>query len=146
MIFDSIAIASDHRGYWMKSDIMEYFQNLGYEFEDRGTASDCISVDYPDYARKVTEYVTSHKNSFGILICHSGVGMSIATNRVKGIRAVLCYNEEIAKLSREHNDANVICFGAGFINKELAIKCLEIFSNTVFDERHLPRIQKIEEI
>ena len=71
--------------------------------------------------------------------------MSIAANRIKGIRAVLCYSEEIAKLSREHNDANVICFGAGFIDKELAIKCIEIFANTPFDKRHLQRIQKIEE-
>lgn len=146
MIFNSIVIASDHRGYWLRSDIMEHFRNLGWEVKDCGTDSDCVSVDYPDYSKKVTDYVLSTENSFGILICHSGIGMSIAANRVKGIRGVLCYEEEIARLAREHNDANVICFGSGFIDRELAIKCVDIFANTKADERHLARIRKIDAI
>lgn len=144
MIFDSIAIASDHRGYWLKHDLMEYFGQFGYEFEDFGTENDCVSVDYPDYAKKVTDYVLSKPRSFGILICHSGVGMSIAANRVKSIRAVLCNEEEIARLSRLHNNANVICFGAGFIYNETAIRCLNTFMRTEFDERHQVRLCKID--
>ena len=146
MVFDSkaIAIAADHRGYWLKHDLMEYFEQFGYEFEDFGTENDCFSVDYPDYARKVTDYITAHPNAFGILICHTGVGMSIAANRIKGIRAVLCYDEEIAKLSREHNNANVICLGSGFIYSEVAIKCINTFMNTEFDERHQFRLDKID--
>lgn len=145
MIFNSVAIASDHRGFWLKSDIIEHFQNLGYEFVDRGTSSDCVSVDYPDYAQKVTDYVLSHENACGILICYSGLGMSMAANRRHGVRAALCLSEEMAKLSREHNNANVICFGSGFMTPEEVFKCLEIFFSTQFDERHLERIQKLDE-
>lgn len=146
MIFNSMVIASDHRGYWLKADILEYFKNLGYEVKDCGTDSDCVSVDYPNYSQKVTDYLLLDENSFGVLICHSGIGMNIAANRVRGIRGVLCYEEEIAKLAREHNNANVICFGSGFIDREYAIKCVETFAHTKFDERHLPRIKKIDGI
>ena len=146
MAFYSIAIASDHRGYWLKADLIEYFSSRGFQITDFGTSSDCVSVDYPDYAKKVARHVLSNEDSFGILVCHTGVGMSITANRFKNIRAVLCYDDKIAKLSREHNNANVICFGAGFISTDLAIKCSDTFANTEFiDNRHLTRINKIDE-
>lgn len=147
MAFKELAIASDHRGFWLKKDLIEYFKSQGYCIKDLGTDSDCMSVDYPDYAKKVCDYVNCHKESFGILVCHTGVGMSISANRFHGIRAVLCNTEDITKLSREHNDANVLCLGAGFIDTESAIKCAHIFAKTEFsDERHLTRIRKIDAV
>ena len=146
MIFDSIAIASDHRGYLLKSQLVGHFGACAYDFVDLGTNSNNPSVDYPDYAKKVAEYVVSTPNSCGVLICYSGVGMSIAANRFFGVRAVLCYSNEIARLSREHNDANVICLGAGFMNAELAIKLLEVFFDTPFETRHLNRVRKIDAV
>lgn len=147
MLFDTIALGSDHRGYWLKLDIINFFKSQGYEIVDFGSENDCVSVDYPDYAQKVAKYVLENQNSFGVLVCLSGIGMNIAANRFKGIRSVLCYNQEIAKLSREHNDANVICFGSRFISSELAIRCVDIFANTsLADERHRKRINKIDDI
>lgn len=145
MIFGSVAIASDHRGYKLKSELIAYFDELGYKYTDFGTNDEINSVDYPDYARKVTDYVTSQKNSLGVLICHSGVGMSIAANRRKGIRAVLCYSEEIAKLSRAHNNANILCFGSGFMNVLMAKRCFRVFVDTNFEPRHAIRLMKIDE-
>lgn len=146
-MFSSIAIASDHRGYWLKKDMIEYFESKGFNVTDFGADSDCVSVDYPDYAKKVAKHVLANENSFGILICDSGVGMSIAANRFKDIRAVLCYREDIARLSREHNNANIICFGSSFIDPDLAIRCAEVFAATkLADERHLVRINKIDAI
>lgn len=146
MIFSSIAIASDHRGYQLKSHLVEYFEACGYNFTDFGTTSETPSVDYPDYAKKVAKYVVGHPNSCGVLICYSGVGMSISANRFASIRAVLCYSAEIAKLSREHNNANVICIGACFVNTEVTKELLEAFFSTSFDTRHNTRIQKIDDI
>ncbi|MBQ8650981.1 MAG: ribose 5-phosphate isomerase B [Alphaproteobacteria bacterium] len=146
MCFKTIAIASDHRGYWLKNDIIHHFQKSGFNIKDFGTDNDCISVDYPDFAKSVAKYVKNNDDSCGILICHSGIGMSIAANRMQGIRAALCYTQEHAKLSREHNDANIICIGAGFVNTETAIELCEIFVHSKLeDNRHMKRIQKIEE-
>ena len=144
MIFNSIAIASDHRGYLLKARFVEYFKAHKYEFIDFGTNCDTVSVDYPDYAQKVAEYVIEHERSCGVLICYSGVGMSISANRVPGIRAVLCYSTEVAKLSREHNDTNIICFGANFVNEEAAIEMFTLFAHTQFDSRHIHRIRKLD--
>ena len=144
MIFDSIAIASDHRGYLLKTRFVEFFKTHKYEFVDFGTNSEKVSVDYPDYAQKVAKYVTEHEKSCGVLICYSGVGMSISANRVPGIRAVLCYSDDIAQLSREHNNANIICFGANFVNEKTALCMFDIFSSTQFDSRHLRRIRKLD--
>lgn len=144
MIFDKVAVASDHRGVELKARVCTYLTGLGFSPADLGTSSSEISVDYPDYAAKVCDFVASHENSFGILICHSGIGMSIAANRYKSIRAVLCSNETMAQLSREHNNANVICFGAGFVDVEVVFRCLKTFCSTSFNERHLARIQKLD--
>ena len=145
MIFNSIAIASDHRGYQMKSELIAYFDELNYKYVDFGTDNEATSVDYPDFANRVTDYVISHEKAMGILICFSGVGMSMAANRHKGIRAVLCCSEELAKLSREHNNANVLCFGAGFIDLSLAKMCFTTFIDTLFDPRHSTRLAKIDQ-
>jgi ribose 5-phosphate isomerase B len=146
MKFKALAFAADHRGYWLKTELIEYFSSIGYQITDFGTDSDCVSVDFPDYAKKLAKYVLSNPNTCGILTCYSGVGMSIAANRFKGIRAVWCNNEKIAQISREHNDANVICFGSGFIGKELAMRCTETFATTeLIDQRYLVRVNKIDE-
>ena len=144
MIFNSIAIASDHRGYLLKTRFVEYFKAHKYEFIDFGTNCDTLSVDYPDYAQKVAEYEIEHERSCGVLICYSGVGMSISANRVAGIRAVLCYSDDIAQLSREHNDANIICFGANFVNDKSAFRMFDIFFSTPFERRHIHRIRKLD--
>ena len=144
MIFNSVAIASDHRGYQMKSALIAYLDELGYRYTDFGASNETTSVDYPDFADMVTDYTINHEKAMGILICFSGVGMSIAANRRKGIRAVLCYSEEIARLSREHNNANILCFGTGFLDVSLAKKCLITFMNTSFDPRHSRRLEKID--
>jgi ribose 5-phosphate isomerase B len=145
LIFERLAIGSDHRGFWLKKELSEHFRSIGYDVEDFGPDSDCIPVDYPDYAKKVAEYVLQVDKCFGILVCHSGIGMNIAANRHKGIRAVWAAGEEIVRLSREHNDANVICFGSGFIGTEMALFEANIFTTTAFqDNRHLDRISKLD--
>ncbi|MDR1476100.1 MAG: RpiB/LacA/LacB family sugar-phosphate isomerase [Holosporales bacterium] len=145
MIFEHLAIAADHRGFWLKKDLAEHFDSIGYRVEDLGVDHDSSAVDYPDYANKVAESVLRYDKCFGILVCHTGVGMNIAANRHKGIRSVWYGHEEILRLSRKHNNANVICFGAGFIGRELAIHAADIFTTTDFtDTRHLTRINKLD--
>ena len=136
-----IFIASDHAGFELKQYLIETFQG---KLQDLGTYS-ADSCDYPIYADKLTEEVLLTPNSVGILICGSGVGMSIAANRKKGIRAALCSNEEIAELSRKHNDANVLVLGARFISKEDAVNCVRKFLQTQFEGgRHARRIELID--
>lgn len=139
-----ITIASDHAGYKLKEELKEYLTELGYEPEDLGTNSE-ESVDYPDYAKKGAEQVAKENNK-GILICGSGIGMSMAANKVKGIRAALCHNEYTAKVAREHNDANILCLGAKDTNTETAKKLTKIFLETEAsqEERHKRRVSKIE--
>jgi ribose 5-phosphate isomerase B len=142
-----LAIGADHRGYWLKQAIIKHFRAVGCGVEDFGTDNDCVSVDYPDYAKRVVHHVLNTRDCFGILVCYSGIGMNIAANRYKGIRSVWCAGEESMELSREQNDANLISFGARFTTPELAIRCADIFVNTEFsDERHLARINKIDEL
>lgn len=136
-----IFIASDHAGFELKQYLIE---TLKEDIRDLGTYS-TESCDYPVYAHKLTEEVLNNANSVGILICGSGVGMSIAANRKKDIRAALCANEEIAALSRQHNDANVLVLGARFISKECALKCVQTFLQTPFESgRHLRRVGMID--
>jgi len=135
-----IFIASDHAGYSLKSKLLDIFSNL---FTNLGTDAE-ESVDYPDFAHKLTSKITSTPNSLGILICGSGVGMSIAANRNKQIRAGLVHNAEVAKLIRQHNNANVLVLPGRFIDIQEAIKCVENFLNTEFESgRHKKRIDKI---
>jgi ribose 5-phosphate isomerase B len=136
-------IASDHAGFVLKQKIFAYCAQQGLPFEDLGPF-DATSVDYPDYAQKLCEYIKDSANK-GILICGTGIGMSISANRLKGIRAALCTNEFEARLSRQHNDANVLCLGARVVGDGLALSILDVFLNTVFEGgRHQNRIDKIE--
>ena len=136
-----IFIASDHAGFELKQYLIEKFQG---KLQDLGTYS-AESCDYPIYAHKLTEEVLHTPDSIGILICGSGVGMSIAANREKGIRAALCSNEEIAELSRKHNDANVLVLGARFISRQCAVNCVNKFLQTQFEGgRHLRRVELID--
>ena len=135
-----IFIASDHAGYDLKQNLLNQFPKI---LTNLGTNSD-QSVDYPDFAHILVNEVKSSSNNLGILICGSGVGMSIAANRDPNIRAGLVHNAEIAKLVRQHNDANVLVLPGRFIDVQEAIKCVENFLNTEFESgRHKKRIDKI---
>lgn len=139
-----ISIASDHGGYELKSRMQEYLIGKGFDVIDRGPNS-TQSVDYPDYAKIVSNDVANKNAEFGILICTSGIGMSIAANKVKGVRAALCHNVDSSKFSRLHNDANVICMGAKYVETELAKIMLDTFLTTPFEGgRHCCRVQKFE--
>ena len=142
-----ISIGSDHRGFELKKRLKEYLEKKNNKVLDCGTDSDA-SVDYPDFAKKVGESVASGESKYGIAVCGSGIGVSIAANKVKGIRAVNATNENMAVMSRKHNDANVICFGSDFVDFETAVKYWGIFSTTDFEggERHCRRIDKINKI
>ena len=141
-----ISIGSDHAGFELKEKIKKYLLRLGYEYKDFGTNSN-ESVDYPDFALKVAESVTRKECARGILICGSGLGMSMAANKVPGIRAALCTNPEMAKLSREHNDANVLTIGARLIDENTAKEIVRVWLTTEFaGDRHLRRINKIRDI
>ena len=136
----NIFIASDHAGYNLKQNLLKEFPNI---LTNLGTNSE-DSVDYPDFAHILINEVKSSNNNVGILICGSGVGMSITANRDSDIRAGLVHNAEIAKLIRQHNDANVLVLPGRFIDVQEAIKCVENFLNTKFESgRHKKRIDKI---
>ena len=139
----TIYIGADHSGIELKRELVTKLGNLDYYLKDLGTYN-TQSVDYPEYAQKVANKVSQNKNSLGILICRTGIGMSIAANKAKGIRAALCYNPQIAIQSRKHNDANIICFGVDYIPLEEAWQALQNFLNTKFEgARHKRRIDKL---
>ena len=139
-----IAIGSDHAGFSLKEDIKLYLAKEGYGVEDFGTDSPS-SCDYPDYAKKVARAVSNGLFRFGILICGTGIGMSIVANKTKGIRAALCYSSETACLARSHNHANVLCLAARFLGKEEAKEIVSTFLSTSEEEgRHRRRVDKIE--
>ena len=138
-----IFISSDHAGYKLKEEIKLYLSKKGISFDDMGPYN-IDRVDYPDYAHKVAKKVKTKKNNVGILVCGSGMGMNIAANRHKNIRAAQCFNLKSTKLSRLHNDANIITLGSRVLSKRLALSCVIAFLNTKFEGgRHLKRIKKI---
>ena len=138
-----IFIASDHAGYNLKKIIIKKFSKKN-KIEDLGTSNSKDSVNYPNYAHKLSKKVSSNSKNIGILICGSGMGMSMSANRHKRIRAALCYSVKNAKLSRLHNNANIITLGARLINKNTAFKCINVFLNTKFEGgRHTKRVKKI---
>ena len=138
-----IFISSDHAGYNLKEQIKKKFKRK-FVFEDLGTNNSKISVNYPDYAHKLCRKVGNNSKNMGILVCGSGMGMSMAANKHKKIRAALCYSAKSAKLSRLHNNANVITLGARLINKNIAFKCVDVFIKTKFEGgRHIKRVNKI---
>ena len=141
-----IGIGCDHGGYALKQEIIAYLKEKNIAYEDFGCDSE-KSVDYPGYAKKVAHAVAEGKCEKGILICGTGIGISIAANKVKGVRAALCHDVFSAKATREHNDANILAMGGRVVGPGLALMIVDTFLNTEFsnDERHIRRIEQIEE-
>jgi len=139
-----VAIASDHAGYGLKSALGDVLAKDGYEVIDLGTDGNA-SVDYPDFAEKLADAIGEGRAPRGVLVCGTGIGISIAANRHRHIRAALCHDVTEARLSREHNDANVIALGARTMGEETALDCLRVFLETPFDggERHSRRVAKM---
>jgi ribose 5-phosphate isomerase B len=141
-----IALGADHAGYEEKEKLKKTLDELGVQYEDFGTVS-TDSVDYPDYARKVGEAVAHGPYDQGLLVCGSGTGMAIAANKVPGVRAAVAWNEEIARLAREHNDANVLSLAARYTTPEENEKIVRAWFGAHFDGgRHQRRVDKIREI
>ena len=141
----TISIGSDHRGFDLKNLIYCHLCSRGYVVDDMG-CNNSDSVDYPDYASLVAKKVASGEADIGILVCGSGIGMSIAANKTKGVRAALCFCAETAKRSRLHNNANVLCLGSDFIEEKEALKAVDNFVDTNFEGgRHQDRLNKIEQ-
>ena len=140
---NKVLLASDHAGFKLKDKIKRFLIKKGNIVLDLGTKNK-NSVDYPDYAHLLSKKMKNTKNQFGILICGSGIGMNMAANKHKNIRAALCYNIKSAKLSRQHNNANVISIGARLIKKNTALMCVSAFLKTKFEGgRHIKRVKKI---
>lgn len=141
-----LALGCDHGGYELKLEIKKYLDEKGIEYKDFGCDS-TASVDYPEYARKVAHAIQKGECEKGILICGTGIGISIAANKCKGIRAALCTDCFCAEATRLHNDANVLALGGRVVGPGLAVKIVDTFLNTPFsgDERHARRISLIEE-
>ena len=138
-----IFISSDHAGYKLKEDIKKKFSKK-YNFQDLGTDNSNVSVNYPDFAHKLCKKITNNAKNIGILVCGSGMGMSMAANRHKKIRAAVCYSVKNTKLSRLHNNANIITLGSRLTKKNIAFKCIDVFINTKFEGgRHKKRVKKI---
>jgi len=138
-----VALGADHAGFPIKETIRQFLQNAGYLVDDLGTWSE-ESVDYPDYGKAVGECVAAHKDVFGIAVCGAGIGISIAANKVYGIRAAVAHDVRTARLAREHNDANVLALGGRVVSGSQAIEMVQTFLNTAFvDGRHARRVEKI---
>ncbi|OGX06440.1 MAG: ribose 5-phosphate isomerase B [Omnitrophica bacterium RIFCSPLOWO2_12_FULL_50_11] len=139
----SFAIASDHRGVQLKRVISEFLKSKGYRVEDLGTGSE-ESVDYPDYALKAAEAVVQGKTDYAVVICHSGIGVSVSANKVKGIRAALCHSVGQAEYAKKHANANVLALPSGFVEPEVAKEIVSTWIKTDFEGgRHERRIGKI---
>ena len=139
----TIFISSDHAGFNLKEQIKKNFLKK-YKFQDLGPNNSMTSVNYPDFAHKLCKKVSKSSSNMGILVCGSGIGMSMAANRHKKIRAAVCYSLKNTKLSRLHNNANIITLGARLTKKNTAFRCIEAFINTKFEGgRHKKRIRKI---
>ena len=142
-IFKTVCIASDHAGFNLKEDIKNHLVNNKVSIFDIGPYTN-KSVDYPDYAKKLGNRIKLKKSDAGILVCGSGTGMAISANKIKTIRAAVCYNLNSTRLSRQHNNANIIALGARLTKKKLSLKLVEAFLKTKFEGgRHLRRVKKI---
>ena len=138
-----IALASDHAGFDLKNQLIGALEDQGHEVLDLGCDS-ADSVDYPDFGHAMGNAIDNGDATMGVLVCGSGIGISIAANRHKSVRAALCTDSKMARLSRQHNDANVLALGARIIDVETALDCLEAFMNTTFEGgRHQRRVEKI---
>lgn len=141
-----IALGSDRAGFGLKQEVIQYLEEKNIEYQDYGCYDETV-CDYPVYAKAVAGAITAGDCDKGILICGTGIGISIAANKVKGIRAALCHDTFSAQATREHNDANILAMGARVIGPGLAVKIVETFLNTEFSgaERHVNRIRQIED-
>ena len=141
-----IALGCDHGGFGLMQEVIKFLEENNYEYKNFGTYSE-ESCDYPDYAKKVAEAIQKGECEKGILICGTGIGISITANKFKGIRAALCHDCFSAKATREHNDANIVALGARVVGPGLATEIVRLFLTTPFsnDERHIRRINKIED-
>ena len=143
MLFTKICIASDHAGYELKEKIKDYLIGNDVPVIDLGPLTN-LSVDYPDYAKKVAKRVLLKRSDAGILVCGSGTGMAITANKFKGIRAAQCYSKKSTILSRQHNNANIICLGSRMLKNKEAFNYIKFFFNTKFEGgRHKKRVSKI---
>ena len=142
-LFKKVCIASDHAGFRLKENIKDFLVNKNISIIDLGPINN-VSVDYPDYAKKVSNRVKSKNSDVGILVCGSGTGMAISANKIKKIRAAVCYNSRSTRLSRQHNNANIIAIGSRLTKRNTALKLVSIFLETKFEGgRHLRRVKKI---
>ena len=142
-LFKKISLSSDHAGFYLKENIKKFLLKKKIQVIDLGPKDD-NSVDYPDYAKKVAKSIFSKKSDIGILVCGSGTGMAISANKYKRIRAAVCYNKASTRLSRKHNNANILALGSRLINRQNAILLVNIFLSTKFEGgRHLRRVKKI---
>ena len=142
-IFKTVCIASDHAGYKLKEDIKNHLIDKSISVFDLGPFND-QSVDYPDYAKRLGNRIKFKKSDVGVLVCGSGTGMAISANKIKTIRAAVCYDLKSTRLSRQHNNANIIALGSRLTKKKLSLKLVEVFLKTKFEGgRHLKRIKKI---
>lgn len=140
----NISIASDHAGFLLKKSIISYLASKEYTIKDLGTFSDSESVDYPDYASILCESILENEGSLGILICATGIGMSISANRFSGIRAALCTSPSMAELARQHNDANILVLGSKISSIDESLLMAQKFLDSKFEGgRHIKRISKI---
>lgn len=140
-----ISLGTDHAGFDVKKSVINFLQSLGHDVIDCGTFSK-DSCDYPDFAKEVATNILTGKAEKGVLICGTGIGMAMAANKVKGIRAGVCWNEETAKLIALHNNANIICLGARFLYIEEMFEMIKVFLSTQFEQRHIDRILKISDM
>ena len=140
-----IALGCDHGGYELKEKVKSHLEKKGYEVLDLGCHS-TESVNYPVYGKAVGEAVAKKEADYGVVICGTGIGISIAANKVKGVRAALCMNTTMARLTREHNDANVLAFGARMVGDVLALEMVDTFLTTAFEGgRHVARVKMLED-
>ena len=140
-----IALGCDHGGYELKEKVKSHLEKKGYEVLDLGCHS-TESVNYPVYGKAVGETVAKKEADYGIVICGTGIGISIAANKVKGVRAALCMNTTMARLTREHNDANILAFGARMVGDVLALEMVDTFLTTAFEGgRHVARVEMLED-
>ena len=143
-----ISIGSDHGGYQLKTEIKNHLLAQGHQVVDFGTNSN-DSCDYPDFAYAAATALSKGEVDFGVVVCTTGMGVSMVANKVKGVRCALCHNENCAEMTRRHNDANMIAFGQKYVSTEVALKAVDIFLSTAFEkenERHVRRVNKIVEV
>jgi ribose 5-phosphate isomerase B len=143
-----ISIGSDHGGYQLKTEIANHLASQGHQVVDFGTNSS-DSCDYPDFAYAAAKAVSNGEVDFGVVVCTTGMGVSMVANKVKGVRCALCHNENCAEMTRRHNDANMIAFGQKYVSTEVALKAVDIFLSTAFEkenDRHVRRVNKIVEV